>query len=304
MQYNKPNWIKDNAIALGFWVGKYAAKLPMPFLLSLGKGIGKISYYIAKNRRFIIERNIELCFPHLSKDEQKHLVKENFHSLGMGIFETLAAWLKPVEQVEKLFVYEGLENLEALKESGEGALLLTVHFCNLELGARAITLQTPFVAMYRQHKNRAYEERQFKMRTAQSQNEPVNRNEIRKTIKLLRDGKYLWYAPDQNYGGSDHVFVDFFGVQALMITATSQMAKLGKAKVLPYYCIREGNHYKVKILPVLENFPSTSPIEDCKQLNHLFESWILEAPDQYLWAHRRFKTRPEGEKDLYAKHSQ
>lgn len=301
MQYHKPNWIKDNAIALGFWVGKFIAKLPMPFLLSLGKGIGNISYYIAKNRRHIIERNIELCFPQLSSAEQKKLVKANFQSLGMGIFETLVAWLKPEEQVKELFTYEGLENLEALKESGHGALLLTIHFCNLELGARAITLKTPFVAMYRQHKNRTYEERQFKMRTMQSQNEPVNRNEIRKTIKLLRNGKILWYAPDQNYGGSDHVFVDFFGIKALMITATSQMAKLGKAKVLPYYCIREGNQYRVKILPALENFPSDSATQDCEQLNQLFESWILEAPEQYLWAHRRFKSRPEGEKDLYAK---
>lgn len=299
MQYHKPNWIKDNAIALGFWVGKYIARLPMPFLLSLGKGIGRISYHVAKKRRRIVERNIQLCFPNLSQDEKTQLVKDNFDSLGMGIFETLAAWLKPEKQVKEIFTYEGLENLEALKASGHGALLLTVHFCNLELGARAITLQTPFVAMYRQHKNKAYEERQFKMRTAQSQNEPVNRNEIRKTIKLLRSGKYLWYAPDQNYGGSDHVFVDFFGVKALMITATSQMAQLGKAKVLPYYCIREGNQYKVKILPALDNFPSNSTTEDCEQLNKMFESWILEAPDQYLWAHRRFKTRPEGEKDLY-----
>ncbi len=299
MQYHKPNWIKDNSIALGFWVGKYIAKLPMPFLLSLGKGIGSISYYVAKKRRYVVERNIELCFPDLSKDEQKKLVKANFHSLGMGIFETLAAWLKPEEQVKELFTYEGLENLEAVKASGEGALLLTIHFCNLELGARAITLKSPFVAMYRQHKNRYFEETQFKMRTAQSQNEPVNRNEVRKTIKLLREGKLLWYAPDQNYGGSDHVFVDFFGVPALMITATTNLSKVGRAKVLPYYCVREGNQYKVKILPALENFPTNSTTEDCERLNELFESWISEAPDQYLWAHRRFKSRPEGEKDLY-----
>ncbi|KZX36658.1 LpxL/LpxP family Kdo(2)-lipid IV(A) lauroyl/palmitoleoyl acyltransferase [Wohlfahrtiimonas chitiniclastica] len=299
MQYHKPNWIKDHAIALGFWVGKYIARLPMPILLAAGKGVGKLSYYVAKKRRHIVERNIALCFPDLSKDAQTELVKENFNALGMGIFETLAAWLKPEAQVKELFIYEGLENLDAVKASGEGALLLTVHFCNLELGARAITLKTPFVAMYRQHKNRAYEERQFKMRTAQSQNEPVNRNEIRKTIKLLRQGKLLWYAPDQNYGGSDHVFVDFFGVKALMITATSQMAKVGKAKVLPYYCIREGNQYRVKILPALDHFPSESPVEDCERLNKMFESWIMQAPEQYLWAHRRFKTRPEGEKDLY-----
>lgn len=299
MQYHKPNWIKDNAIALGFWVGKYIALLPMPFLLSCGKGVGRISYHVAKKRRHIIERNIQLCFPNLSQNEQAKLVKDNFDSLGMGIFETLVAWFKPKKQIEAIVTYEGLDHLEAVKESGQGALLLTIHFCNLELGARAMTLQTPFVAMYRMHKNRYFEEEQFKMRTKQSQNEPVNRNEIRKTIKLLRKGKLLWYAPDQNYGGSNHVFVDFFGVKALTITATFEMAKLGRAKILPYYCIREGNQYRIKILPALENFPSDSAMKDCERLNTLFESWILEAPDQYLWAHRRFKTRPEGEKDLY-----
>ncbi|MGL4673524.1 MAG: LpxL/LpxP family Kdo(2)-lipid IV(A) lauroyl/palmitoleoyl acyltransferase, partial [Wohlfahrtiimonas sp.] len=92
---------------------------------------------------------------------------------------------------------------------------------------------------------------------------------------------------------------DFFGVKALTITATFEMAKLGRAKILPYYCIREGNQYKIKILPALENFPSDSATKDCERLNTLFESWISEAPEQYLWAHRRFKTRPEGEKDLY-----
>ncbi|KZS23891.1 protein Ddg [Wohlfahrtiimonas chitiniclastica] len=142
MQYHKPNWIKDHAIALGFWVGKYIARLPMPILLAAGKGVGKLSYYVAKKRRHIVERNIALCFPDLSKDAQTELVKENFNALGMGIFETLAAWLKPEAQVKELFIYEGLENLDAVKASGEGALLLTVHFCNLELGARAITLKT------------------------------------------------------------------------------------------------------------------------------------------------------------------
>lgn len=299
MQYNKPNWIKDNAIAFGFYIGKYVAKLPMPFLLTLGKGIGFISYYVAKNRRHIIERNIELCFPNLSSEDRTKFVKNNFSALGMGVFEILAAWLKPEHQVKELFSYEGLENLEAVRASGQGALLMTIHFCNLELGARALTLKTPFAGMYRQHKNKVFEERQFKMREQQSQNSPLNRNEVRKTIKILREGKLMWYAPDQNYGGSEHVFVDFFGIPALMITATSQLSRVGKAKVLPYYCIREGNHYKVKILPTLDNFPSDSTTQDCERLNALFESWIMEAPEQYLWAHRRFKSRPEGEKDLY-----
>ncbi len=271
----------------------------MPFLLSIGKLVGTIGFYVAKRRRHIITTNIQLCFPNLSKDEQISLIKANFKSLGMAIFETIAAWWKPENQVKQLFTYEGLEHLDQLKKSGQGALLLTIHFCNLELGARAITLQTPFVAMYRQHKNKYFEDAQFKMREQQSKFPPVNRNEIRKTIRHLKNGNLIWYAPDQNYGGTDHCFAPFFDIPALTITATSTLSKLGNAKVLPYYCIRKGNRYHVKILPPLETFPSVNPQDDALRLNALFESWINEAPDQYLWAHRRFKTRPKGEPSVY-----
>ncbi len=286
-------------LAFGIFCAKWVALLPMPFLLWLGRLIGRASYYVAKSRRRIVERNIELCFPDLSKDEQKALVKANFRAMGMGIFEVIVAWWKPDRQIKKLFVYEGLEHVEKLRESGQGALLLTAHFCPLEIGGRGVSLMTPVRGMYRPHENEYYEHVQYQMRFDQSGLEPITRDETRRLIKLLRKGDLIWYAPDQNYGNIDHVFIPFFGVNALTITATSTLTRLGKAKALPYFCIRKNGKYHVKFLAPLENFPTDDLEADTLRLNQMFEEWIMEAPEQYLWAHRRFKSRPEGEKSLY-----
>lgn len=286
-------------LAFGIFLAKYIARLPMPFLLFIGRMVGRVSYYLARRRRSIVERNIELAFPELSRNEQKRLVKENFQAMGMGMFEVICAWWKPDHQLKNLFVYEGLEHLEALRASGDGALLLTLHMCNLELGGRAISLKTAVRGMYRRHENPYYEHVQYQMRFDQSGLEPITRDELRRMIKLLRSGDLIWYAPDQNYASADHVFVPFFGIETLTITATSTLTRLGRAKALPYYAVRRGGKYHIKIFPPLENFPTEDLKADTARINQIFEEWIREAPEQYLWAHRRFRSRPEGEAPLY-----
>ncbi len=300
MQKIKPPKASDHKLlAFGIFLAKIAAHLPLPFLLFLGRIVGRISYYVAKSRKKIIKRNIELCFPELSENEQKKLIKENFTSMGMAIFEVIIAWYMPQKQLEKYLVYEGLENLKDYEASGQGALLLTLHMTPLELGGRAISFKTKVRGMYRPHENEYYEYVQYKGRFEQSGLEPITRDETRRMIKLLRKGDLIWYAPDQNYGSTDHVFVPFFGVKALTITATSTICRLGKAAALPYYVVRKKNRYHIKIMPVLDNFPTDDLEGDTLRINQMFEQWILEAPEQYLWAHRRFKTRPDGEPDLY-----
>lgn len=300
MKHTPPPQASDyKLLASGIFLASKLAYLPMPFLLFLGRVIGFFAYFIAKERHHIVKRNIELCFPNLNAQEQKKLIKKNFSAMGMGMVEVIAAWWKPTHQIEKLFVYEGLEHLEALRKSDVGALLLTAHFCPLEIGGRAISLKTPVRGMYRPHKNAYYEYIQYKLRYDQSGLEPLTRDETRRLIKQLRQGDLIWYAPDQNYGSTDHVYVPFFGIKARTITATSTITRLGKAKALPYYCLRRKGKYYIKILPPLENFPTKDLKADTLRLNQMFESWIEEAPEQYLWAHRRFKSRPQGEKSLY-----
>lgn len=298
-KHTAPKASDHKLLAFGIFLAKIIAHLPLPFLLSIGKLIGMVSYYVAKNRRKIIQKNLDLCFPELDKKAQKKLIKDNFKSMGMAIFEVIVAWYTPQKKLEKYLVYEGLENLEAFEKSGKGALLLTLHMTPLELGGRAISLKTKVRGMYRPHENEYYEHIQYKGRFDQSGLEPITRDETRRMIKLLREGDLIWYAPDQNYGSTDHVFIPFFGVNALTITATSTLCRLGRAAALPYYVVRKGSKYHIKIMPMIDNFPTKDLKADAIRINEIFEQWILEAPEQYLWAHRRFKTRPKGEADLY-----
>ena len=299
VKHTPPKASDHKLLAFGIFLAKMIAHLPLPFLLFLGRIAGRASYYIAKNRRKIIQRNIELCFPELDQKAQKKLIKDNFLSMGMAIFEVIIAWYMPRKQLEKHLVYEGLENLEAYEKSGKGALLLTLHMTPLELGGRAISFKTKVSGMYRPHENAYYEHVQYQGRYAQSGLEPITRDETRRMIKLLREGDLIWYAPDQNYGSTDHVFVPFFGVNTLTITATSTLCRVGRAAALPYYVTRKKNKYHIKIMPMLDDFPTKDLKADTLRINQMFEKWILTAPEQYLWAHRRFKTRPKGEPSLY-----
>ena len=299
VKHTPPKASDHKLLAFGIFLAKLIAHLPLPFLLLLGRIAGRASYYIAKNRRKIIQRNIELCFPELDQKAQKKLIKENFLSMGMAIFEVIIAWYMPRKQLEKHLVYEGLDNLEAYEKSGKGALLLTLHMTPLELGGRAISFKTKVRGMYRPHENAYYEHVQYQGRYEQSGLEPITRDETRRMIKLLREGDLIWYAPDQNYGSTDHVFVPFFGVNTLTITATSTLCRVGRAAALPYYVTRKKNKYHIKIMPMLDDFPTKDLEADTRRINQMFESWILTAPEQYLWAHRRFKTRPKGEPSLY-----
>ncbi len=290
---------KNCGLRCGLMLAQWIARLPLSWMLKVGQLIGSLAYWVASSRRRIAEKNIALCFPHLDLKAQKLRVKAHFQAAGMGIVETLYAWWATDAALRDLFEIQGAEHLAAAQATGQGIILLTAHFTCLELGARAITRLSPFHAMYRPHKNPLFEARMRTMRELRSQRTVIPRDDVRGVLRALKKGEAVWYAPDQNYGGVDHVFAPFFGVPALTITATAKLAKAGHAVVLPYFCKRIAGRYHVHILPMLSDFPSDLRDQDAVRLNQLFESWIEQAPEQYLWVHRRFKSRPKGEPWLY-----
>ncbi|GBU10354.1 lauryl-acyl carrier protein-dependent acyltransferase [Gammaproteobacteria bacterium] len=290
------------AIALG--LGYLLSFIPFKILRGIGSFIGYLGFYIAKKRRHIVICNLKACFPKLSEQEITSLAKANFKEMGIAFFEIALAWWWSDEKLLPLIRYEGLEHLAAANANSKGTILVTAHACCLELSARAVSLKTPLTGMYRPHKNAFFEQWQYALRERLSQHPPISREEVRKTLRILKRGDMIWYAPDQNYGGSEHVFVPFFGIDALTITATSKLAKVTKAQVLPYYIFKKVDenknpYYLIRIYPILDNFPSEDVRADTLRINSMIESWISERPEQYLWAHRRFKSRPEGEASIY-----
>jgi Kdo2-lipid IVA lauroyltransferase/acyltransferase len=294
----KPNyWLVWLGLGL-MWV---LVQLPYVLHLWIAKNLGKLGMVLAKERRHIAEVNLKLCFPEMSEADRKALLEKNFQSAVMALFEMGIAWWWPKWRFKNLYKIQGLEHLEKLHAQGRGVILTSCHFTNLDIGG-AVAHYFPTDALFRMHKNHAFDYVQTRGRCSNNPDTQfIARQNVKDMIKSLRAGRVVWYAPDQDFGRKNSVFVNLFGVPAATITSTSRLAKLGKAVVVPMTQKRleDGSGYLVTIHPPVEGFPAKNDQEDAQLLIELVEKSIKEAPDQYMWMHRRFKTRPEGEKGVY-----
>jgi Kdo2-lipid IVA lauroyltransferase/acyltransferase len=289
-----PTWL-----GLGFF---YAlGHLPMSISLPMGRLLGDLFFYVARSRRRIAEVNVALCFPHLSEIEKHVLVRRIMHSTGKSIVESAVALWGPLRQLKQRYTISGLEHIDAAHQQGRGVLLVGCHFTTLDAAARILAMHVKFDMLYRKDPNPllAYQLIHARESFAGS---AIVRSDTRQLIKNLRQGHVVWYAPDQDFGAKHSVFAPFFGVNAATVLGTARIAQLGKALVLPFSHYRdEHNVYHLIIAPALENYPTGDDVEDATRINHLIETAVAKQPDQYLWVHRRFKTRPPGEASFYTK---
>ncbi len=288
--------------ATWLWIGLWRALLvlPYPVLTVLGRGLGWLMYRAGGERRAIARRNIELCFPQLDAAARKRLLKANYYSYGMAPFEVGMAWWWSNRRLARVVRVSGLEHIEQLQ--GQGALLLAAHFTTLEIGASALTMHVDIDGMYRPNDNPVFDYIQRRGRERRARvGEAYPREDLRGILKALRRGRILWYAPDQDYGRKQAIFAPFFGVPASSVTATPRLAEMGRAAVLPFthYRLPGSRGYEVRVHPPLEGFPTGDDMADVTRINRLVESYVTPCPEQYMWLHRRFKTRPEGDEPLY-----
>ncbi|MGE8497775.1 MAG: lipid A biosynthesis lauroyl acyltransferase [Pseudomonas sp.] len=289
---------------LGLGVLWLIVQLPYPLLLKLGRVLGAVMFRVAGSRRRIARRNLELCFPQLSAEARERLLRENFASTGIAFFEMAMSWWWPKAKLARLAHIEGLEHLQQAQAEGQGVILMALHFTTLEIGAALLGQVHTIDGMYREHKNPVFD---YIQRTGRERHNldasAIEREDVRAMLKVLRAGRAIWYAPDQDYGRKQSLFVPLFGVQAATVTATTKFARLGRARVLPFTQERlpDARGYRLTIHPPLAGFPAESEEADCLLINQWVEKAVSACPEQYLWAHRRFKTRPEGEPKLYGK---
>jgi KDO2-lipid IV(A) lauroyltransferase len=266
------------------WIGLgliwLTARLPYKVLLRIGRIMGWLSARIVE-RRPIAERNLELCFPELSADERARLLEENLRDGGVMLVEFALAWMASPHA------------------AGHGVLLIGAHFSHLELCARLVSQRIRIAGMYREHSDPAFEWaiKRARLRYATAM---FTKDELRQTVRWLKAGGVIWYAPDQDMRGKDVVFAPFFGVPAATITATHHLARLSGARVIPFFHRRlEGGGYAIRLEAPLENFPGPDAVIDTARVNASIERMVREAPTQYLWMHKRFKSRPPGEASVY-----
>jgi len=282
--------------AIGLFWG--VTRLPYPWQLAIGRQLGRLVYYFARRRRHIAAVNLQLCFPELNQSQQQTLLYRHFESLGMGLLEMLNAWWQPSSFFESLWQIEGLEHLHTALARGQGVILLSAHFNALEVGGRFVTGQTALHAIYRSHEHPVIEYL-FRHSREKYAEKVIARDNMREVLRSLRLKKTLWLAIDQNYGHKHSVFADFLGIQAATNTILSRLLSISDAVVIPFFTLRLPDGYKIIFYPPLDNFPSGNLQTDATRINQLLEAAIRQAPEQYLWVHRRFKDRPAGEESFY-----
>ena len=279
---------------------RLAALLPYRAQLKLGAWLGRLMNRLSKKRRRIVDTNLRLCFPEKSQAERDAIRDRCFENLGISLMEMAICWWWPDQKVKPLIEVRGLEHIEACRQQGRGVILLSGHFTSLEIGGRLLVQYIDMQAMYRTQRNRLFDSLLYSKRKGYLA-DIVSRKNTLKLLKGIRRGIPTWYAPDQDFRRERNVFAPFFGVPTATITASSRLAKSASAAMLPYFPERkdDGSGYILHILPPLENFPSGDDLADATAINASIEQFVRRHPDQYMWVHQRFKTRPPGEDKIY-----
>lgn len=291
----------------GIWL-LLALLLPMVWLplwvqFWLGRQLGIVIFKIAKRRQKDTLINLSLAFPQKSDDERFTLAKDVFINQGIGIFESLCAWLRPNVFV-KCVTIEGLQHLICAKNSGKSVLLLGAHYTILDLGGRLFAQFSPIDCVYRPQNNPFLNWLIVKFRSTIYEKQ-IQSRDMRTLAARLQKGKVIWYTPDQDFGLNNGVMATFFGVPCATITAQRRLAKLNKKNppaVIMIHMYRQSPailmrgkrpHYHLSLTPI-NNYPSDDELADANHINALLATQLSKDLSQYMWFHRRFKTQTDG----------
>jgi KDO2-lipid IV(A) lauroyltransferase len=283
------------------WIAHF---LPNRALAAIGDVVGVLLFWLIPERRHVTRINLARCFPQMPAGEREALARAHFRAFARSFVDRSLIWWAPRARVEALVRIEGLEHLRAAmaKPGGQPVILFAPHFVGMDAGGTRLTCELNLVSMYANQKDAKFNELLLRGRGRFGDQRLVSRQQgIRATLSAMREGRPFYYLPDQDFGPRDAIFVPFFGVSAATVPGLSRIAHLAKARVLP--CVTRmlpaGEGYAVRIEPPWENFPGADLAADTRRMNEDIERRVLEMPEQYLWMHKRFKTRPAGEAGFY-----
>ncbi len=276
------------------------ARLPLGVLFPLGKHLGRVVFRFRGPRRRITETNLRLCFPELDAREVTAMARRVFEAVTLGVLELCVAWMNPLRDFRGRITVVGAEHYRAAMAQGRGVVLLGAHFGCMDIISQALADAGRIDVMYRHNKNPVLEWVQLWGRRHYFRG-VIERRDTRAVLRALKSGRAVWYAPDQDYGPKHSVFAPFFGVEAATITATARFAALNDSPVVMLSHRRNYDErcWTIEFSPPIEGFPSGDDRRDACRINQVLEREIRKCPEQYLWLHRRFKTRPPGATRLY-----
>ena len=285
----------------GSWLGVFVLWLvhflPMRWIAALGSGLGRLLYRFGRGR--VTRINLALCFPQMPEAEREALGLRHFRMLGRNALElSIMAWGSE-RQLLELIRLEGEEHLRAA--AGRPVIVLAPHFIGLNMGGIRVAHACPGTAsIYSRQKNPVLDWLFLKARTRFGDPHLVSRQEgLRSVVRAIKSGKPFYFLPDMDFGMRDAIFSPFFGVPAATVTALPRLARLTGAIVLPVITRQEGDGYVARFYPPWEGYPTGDLEADVRRMNAFIEDRVREMPEQYFWAHKRFKTRPPGEPSPY-----
>lgn len=278
-------------------------RLPLRWQLALGRMAGRLSEPFATDRRKVVLRNLQLCFPEMSAEEHTKLCRRHFESLGMSAVEMAMGWYGNRKTIERHVTFEGLEHLSAAIDAGRGVVLYSAHLTSFEFFFPILRRYCPrFSGMYKEQRNPLMNEIMNAGR-GRSVDHLIPKENVRDMLRELKRNAVVWYASDLKFSGKNSVIIPFFGEPAMTNTAISRIASRTGAIVLTYFCRRLDGpqpRYVATIGAPLPDFPTADTTADVRRLVSVLEDYIRMCPEQYWWVHKRFSHRPAGYPDAYA----
>lgn len=274
------------------------ARLPYPVVRRLGEAAGSLAWVLAVPRRRVTRTNLRMCFPQWSEARRGAVARGHFRYFMRSFFERFIFWYEPPERLRALVEVRGIEHFDA--HVGRPMVLLAPHFVGLDAGGMRFQLDHAAASMYANQKSRALNRAMTQGRLRFGRARMLVRNDgLRPAIRLIRQGVPFYFLPDMDLGPRDAVFVPFFGVPAATVTSVARIAQMTGAVVIPFVTRMTDTGYVVQLYPAWEDFPGDDVEAATRRMNAFIEARVHEMPEQYLWSHKRFKTRPPGEPSPY-----
>ncbi len=299
-------WLKDLPIRFGLGLLWLLHFLPLPVLAAIARGLGALLYRLASSRRKVGLRNLELCFPQMPLAEREQLLKQHFGWITQSLLDRAVLWWASPARIKNLITVEGDIGLaeREWQTTQRATMWLCPHFVGLDVAGAAILLcqSQPGASMYQAQSNPLLDKLMKRGRLRLGDAEIFPRTDsIKPLLRAIKAGRGFFNLPDMDFGMQDAAFVPFYGIQAATLLAPSRMARMLNMVVQPVIAeLRPGGRgWVVRFMPPLDNFPTADALDDTTRFNRFIESQIALQPAQYLWVHKRFKTRPEGERGFY-----
>jgi len=276
-----------------------ARLLPLAAIAAIGNGVGAALFWLIPERRMVTRINLEKCFPDMPPAARERLARASFRAFCRSFVERALLWWSSEARLRRLIRVEGEEHLAAL--AGLPVIVLAPHFAGTEHGGTRLALDRAGASMYAHQKDPVFDRVLYEKRRRFGVQLFARQDSLRKVVRVIRSGTVFYYLPDMDLGRSSAVFVPFFGVPAATVTGLSDLARLAGAAVVP--CVTRmlpgGGGYVARLYPAWQDFPSGDDAADARRMLAFIEERVREMPEQYLWMHKRFKTRPEGEPRFY-----